>query len=106
MFTGIINNLGKLDRLEKNIFTFSASRLFCKKIKPGDSVSVNGICLTVEKKNRPDTFSVSVMPETQKRTALNQLKLEEYANLELPLSINKFLSGHFVQGHIDGTGVV
>jgi riboflavin synthase len=105
MFTGIISNLGRLEKLEKN-FTFSAPRPFCSKIKKGDSVSVNGVCLTVEQKNSPTTFSVSVMPETRQKTTLDKLKIKDIVNLELPISFKTFLSGHFVQGHVDSIGKI
>lgn len=102
MFTGIITNLGKLNKKEGAVFTFSADKSFFKKIKDGTSVSVNGVCLTVLKKPTISSFSVEIMPETQNKTSLFQLKTNDLVNLELPLTAQNLLSGHIVQGHIDG----
>lgn len=105
MFTGIITELGKLEAIEKNCFTFSAQKSLINKLKKGESIAINGVCLTVIKKEK-NRFSVEVMPETLKRTMLGELHLGDYVNLELPLSPNSFLSGHLVQGHIDGTAKI
>lgn len=102
MFTGIITHLGKLNRRKKSVFTFSSDKSFCKKIADGTSVSINGVCLTVFKKPTPSSFSVEIMPETRNKTSLFQLKTNSLVNLELPLTAQNFLSGHIVQGHIDG----
>lgn len=101
MFTGIINNLGKLTDKNGAFFTFSAERKFCSKITQGISVSINGVCLTATEK-ADSSFSVEIMPETLNRTMLGNLKIDDLVNLELPLTPQSFLSGHIVQGHIDG----
>ncbi|MBU1031671.1 riboflavin synthase [Patescibacteria group bacterium] len=101
MFTGIISNLGKLNNKNGAIFTFSADSVFCKKISKGTSIAINGTCLTVFKKPTKNSFSVEVMPETQNKTMLGHLKINDLVNLELPLTPQSFLSGHIVQGHID-----
>lgn len=106
MFTGIIENLGKLEKKQNSEFIFSAKSIFCNKIKKGTSVSVDGICLTVVKKPTKTTFLVEIMPETQQKTTLGKLKNKDIVNLELPATIKTFLSGHLVQGHIDGAGVL
>lgn len=93
--------MGKLEVIEKNCFTFSAQKSLINKLKKGESIAINGVCLTVIKKEK-NRFSVEVMPETRKRTMLGELHLGNYVNLELPLSPNSFLSGHIVQGHING----
>lgn len=103
MFTGIITNLGKLTKKEGTIFTFSTDKSFCKKIEGGTSVSINGVCLTVFKKLTPSSFSVEIMPETENKTILVRLKINDLVNLELPATPQSLLSGHIVQGHIDGT---
>ena len=105
MFTGIITHLGRLKAIEKNCFTFSSQKSLINKLKKGESIAVNGACLTVIKKGK-SWFSVEVMPETLKRTMLGDLRLSDYVNLELPLSPNAFLSGHLVQGHADGTATI
>lgn len=102
MFTGIITHLGKLTKKEGAIFTFSTDNFFCKKIADGTSVSVNGACLTVFKKPTDNSFSVKVMPETLNKTILKHVQINDLVNLELPVTPQSFLSGHIVQGHIDG----
>lgn len=102
MFTGIITHIGKLNKKQGSLFTFNANRSFCKKLKHDASVAVNGVCLTIVNKPSDDSFSIEIMPETQKRTMLGSLKLNDLVNLELPTRANTFLSGHLVQGHIDG----
>lgn len=102
MFTGIITHSGKLIKQNGSVFTFGTNQSFCKKIKKGISVAVNGACLTVFKKPTKDSFSVEVMPETMNKTMLKHLKTDDLVNLELPATPQSFLSGHIVQGHIDG----
>lgn len=73
--------------------------------KIGDSISVNGVCLTVtniEKSN----YSTEVMPETIKRSSLKEIKKGDYVNLERALKVTDRLGGHIVSGHIDGTGII
>jgi len=106
MFTGIIENLGKFAKKEASSFVFFAEPAFCKKLKKGISVSVNGVCLTVVKIIAKNSFLVDVMPETQSRTTLGKLLAKDTVNLELPTTANTLLSGHIVQGHIDGVGVL
>lgn len=101
MFTGIITNLGKLTKKDGPVFTFVADLSFYKKIRNGTSVAINGVCLTVSKKTL-HTFSVEVMPETLSKTTLGNLKTNNLVNLELPLTPMDFISGHIVQGHVDG----
>lgn len=106
MFTGIIENLGKFEKKENSAFVFSVSLPFCNKLKKGTSVSVNGVCLTVVKKPTKTSFLVDVMPETQDKTMLGRLKIKDVINMELPAMAGTFLSGHIVQGHVDGVGVL
>jgi riboflavin synthase len=105
MFTGIISHLGKVEKFENKTLTFNAGRTFCKEIKKGSSVAVNGVCLTVVARPK-NTFSVEVMPETLRRTTLAELKKGDLVNLELPLSATGRFEGHIVQGHIDGKAAV
>ena len=104
MFTGVIENLGKLEKKQNSTFVFSAKSIFCNKIKKGTSISVNGVCLTAVKKPTKNTFLVEVMPETQNKTTLGKTNNKDIVNLELPATTKTFLSGHLVQGHIDGVG--
>lgn len=103
MFTGIITNLGKFTKKTGSILTFEAEPSFCRKLSIGTSVDVNGICLTVFKKPSLNTFSFEIMPETLNKTMLGHLITGDLVNLELPLTPTDFISGHIVQGHIDGT---
>jgi len=106
MFTGIITHLATLYKKEGSIFTFKARQSFCKKIKKGTSVAINGACLAVIRKPSSNVFLVEVMPETIKKTTLGKLTTNTWVNLELPMTLNNFFSGHIVQGHIDGTGTI
>jgi len=105
MFTGIITHIGILQPSTKNYLVLKTTTGFVSKIKIGDSVAVNGVCLTVEKKQN-DQLGFVVMPETLKRTNLGLLKNGSKLNLEKSVTVQTFLSGHFVQGHIDGVGQV
>lgn len=103
MFTGIITHLGKLEKVNKSAYTISSNRSFLVKLKIGDSVAINGICLTIVEKYK-DSFSIDCIPETKAKTNIKYLKVGDLVNLELPATANSFLSGHIVQGHIDGVG--
>lgn len=105
MFTGIITHLGKISNITDKTLTITTDRSFLSKIKKGDSVSVNGICLTAVNVGK-DFFRVDVMPETHKKTNIKYLKIADLINLELPATPTSFLSGHIVQGHIDGIGQI
>ena len=108
MFTGIIEEIGKVERIEKNSrnckLSIKASKILTD-IHLGDSIAVNGICLTVTHFNH-QAFTVDVMNETWSRTALTLLKNGSEVNLERALSVNGRLGGHVVTGHIDGTGKI
>ena len=104
MFTGIVSAVGTVVQAGSGRLTIenagTASRLAV-----GASVAVNGCCLTVVNKAGA-TFSMDVVPETLRRTALGALTPGARVNLELPLTANGLLDGHLVQGHIDATGIV
>lgn len=102
MFTGIITHLGKISKKTDKKLTILAYRHFLSKVKKGVSVSVNGICLTAVNINK-QYFQVDFMPETENRTNIKYLRADDLVNLELPATPFSFLSGHIVQGHIDGT---
>lgn len=108
MFTGIVEELGKV----KNIVRGSSSirlTMECEKvlsdIKIGDSIAVNGICLTATDFGA-NWFAADVMPETMRKTSLEKLQLTEKVNLERALRLSDRLGGHIVSGHIDGTGII
>ncbi|MBI4097301.1 MAG: riboflavin synthase [Candidatus Levybacteria bacterium] len=104
MFTGIITHVGKVESIKQSHYTFSADASFFQKLGQGTSVSVNGICLTVDADTQANSFSIEVMPETIKKTMIGGLNIGQYVNLELPMSADALFAGHIVQGHIDGTG--
>ena len=106
MFTGIISYLGKVKSLQNSQLSVKADRSLIKNLKKGDSVAVDGICLTVIAKPNFDTFQVEVMPETLVRTALSDLKIGALVNLELSMGIADRFAGHIVQGHIDGVATI
>lgn len=101
MFTGIITSLGKVKSRIGNKLCI-ASKI---DIKLGDSISVNGVCLTVAKKE-PDNFTVDLLDETIKKTNLGKLRIGETVNLELALKVGDRIGGHIVTGHVDCTGRV
>lgn len=103
MFTGIIKNLGKVKNKTKDTLTVISGQELVKKLSRGDSIAVNGICLTVVKTGR-DSFMIDFMEETAKRTNIKYLEAGDLVNLELPATPKTFLSGHMVQGHVDGLG--
>lgn len=105
MFTGIITHLGSLKKKENSILSFGAPKSFLKELQNGSSVAVNGVCLTVFDKNT-NNFSVEVMPETIRKTMLDDLLSGAEVNLELPMRVNDRFEGHIVQGHVDGVGKI
>ena len=104
MFTGIVEEIGTVKSLQAGRLTIAADGVL-KGTKPGDSINVNGACLTVTAIGG-NTFSIDVMPETLRRTNLGALRPGEGVNLELALAADGRFGGHFVQGHVDGTGRV
>ena len=104
MFTGIIEEIGKVNQAAAGGLTIAA-RDIMPGIKPGDSIAVNGACLTVTTFNA-SSFSVDVMPETLARTNLGRLRAGDSVNLERPVALGGRLGGHLVQGHVDDTGKV
>ena len=100
MFTGIITNLGKvIDKSTKQLVVRSDRKLI-KQLSEGISIAISGVCLTVVGVSK-DKFRVDYMGETAKKTNVKYLKKGDLVNLELPIRINSFLSGHLVQGHVD-----
>ena len=101
MFTGLIQTTGTVASLGEGRLGVRAEL----DLEPGDSVAVNGVCLTATAA-REDGFEADVMPETLRRTSLGSLADGDAVNLELPLRASDRLGGHVVQGHIDGLGSV
>ena len=104
MFTGIIEEVGRITAVSPKGLVIAASRVF-QGIELGGSISVNGACLTVTEFDS-SSFSLDIMPETLKRTNIGLLHTGDRVNLERPLTLEKPLGGHLVQGHIDATGRV
>jgi riboflavin synthase len=104
LFTGIVEEVGTVKSVRSGRLTISASKVL-EGTKFGDSLAVNGACLTVSALNA-GSFSVDVMPETLRRTNLGLLRLGAQVNLERALPIGGRLGGHLVQGHVDATGKV
>jgi riboflavin synthase len=104
MFTGIVEEIGTVRSLQAGKLTIAADSVL-KGTKLGDSINVNGACLTVTAMGS-NTFSIDVMPETLRRTNLGALRPGEGVNLERALAADGRFGGHFVQGHVDGTGRV
>ena len=104
MFTGLIEELGSLASREGGRFTFAAE-LVTADAKVGDSMAVNGCCLTVVEVG-PGRWSADVVDETLSRTTLGALQPGDPVNLERPVRPTDRLGGHVVQGHVDGVGEV
>ena len=108
MFTGIIEETGIVERI--NITGNSGNiKIRAKKVlegtKIGDSIAVNGICLTVVSMTG-DSFSADVMAETVRRSSLSQSIAGHRVNLERAMAVGERFGGHIVSGHIDGTGII
>ncbi|TXS51468.1 riboflavin synthase [Streptomyces sp. t39] len=108
MFTGIVEELGEVTAVE-NLGDASRFRLrgpvVTADAKHGDSIAVNGVCLTVVETGDGE-FTADVMAETLKRSSLGALAAGSRVNLERPTAVGARLGGHIVQGHVDGTGTV
>jgi len=108
MFTGIVEEVGRVLEIH---FAQAHPQLHigCHVVlagaRPGDSIAVEGVCLTVERLTERG-FVTGLMPETLRRTALDALEPGRAVNLERSLAADRRIGGHFVQGHIDGTGTV
>ena len=108
MFTGLIGELGSIAAIEKGessaVFTINAPKLIAE-IAVGDSVAVNGACLTATAISGT-TFTADVMIQTLSLTSLSQLNVASPVNLELAAQLNARMGGHMVQGHVDGVASV
>ena len=107
MFSGIIEHLGTVQEVNKSSDSFELVIKLpdTSKISLGDSISVNGVCLTTEKINN-ELLHFKLSPETIKLTSLGVLNHNDIVNVEFPLTLNKFISGHLTTGHIDSTGTI
>lgn len=107
MFTGIVSQLGRVEKITKQIggkrFTIAPTKKLT--LKKGDSVAINGACMTICEIEQ-NTFSFDAIDESLNKTNLNLLNIDDQVNLEMPLKINQGLDGHIVQGHIDTMAIV
>ena len=108
MFTGIIENIGKITLIEEvncnYVIKIEIANL-AMNISNGDSIAINGACLTVTNV-KDNIFSFDLSPETMKLTSFKYLIKNDLVNIEFPLTLNKFISGHITTGHIDTVGVI
>lgn len=108
MFTGIVEEVGKIISVNSGgnsaVLTIQGNKIF-EGMKLGDSIAVNGVCLTVTEFQR-NIFSVDVMKETLARSSLAEVKAGSWVNLERAMPANGRFGGHIVSGHIDGTGKI
>ncbi|MFD0559697.1 riboflavin synthase alpha chain [Stackebrandtia endophytica] len=104
MFTGIVEELGEITEVASDRLSIRGP-LVVGDARHGDSIAVNGVCLTVTTVV-DDVFTVDVMGETFLRTALSRLQPGDRVNLERAATLNTRLGGHLVQGHVDGVGEI
>jgi riboflavin synthase len=108
MFTGIVEEIGKIKAINGSqdaVEMVIKARKILDDVNLGDSISVNGVCLTVTEFTS-DGFTVDVMPETVKSTSLRELQRNDDVNLERAMSANGRFGGHIVSGHVDGIGKI
>ena len=108
MFTGIVETMGVVENIfpnEKGKTFVIQSEEIMDDLKIGDSISVNGVCLTVTKIDGIK-FNLDLVPETLKKSTLGDLKIESKVNLERALTLSTRLGGHLLQGHVETVGVI
>lgn len=108
IFTGIIEEMGKVLKIEKGRESFQISikaSEVVKDLKLGDSIAINGVCLTAIEFDS-NYFKADVMPETLHHTSLKNLRNGDQVNLERAIRVGDRLGGHLVQGHVDGIGII
>ena len=107
MFTGLIEAIGEVAEMKPTPsgFRLRLTTPIAREISPGDSVSVNGVCLTAVSSD-DGGIDADISPETARVTALGSLRRGALVNLERPLRADARLGGHFVQGHVDATGTI
>src|SRR5690242_11820903 len=108
MFTGIIEELGtvaEVTALHSSARLAIRARTVTADARPGDSIAVNGVCLTVVEVD-DDAFTADVMRESLDRSSLGALEVGDPVNLERAATLSTRMGGHLVQGHVDGVGVI
>ena len=108
MFTGIVEELGRIKTIEpksKGIRYTIAAQVVMGDLKTGDSISVNGVCLTIVEKEK-DSFCMDLIEETLNKSNLGELKKGDYVNLERAMKPSDRFGGHIVQGHVETVGII
>ncbi|WP_205179264.1 riboflavin synthase [Siminovitchia sp. FSL H7-0308] len=108
MFTGIVEEIGTVSKVVHGSTSFTimiAAKTVLQDVHLGDSIAVNGVCLTVSKFDA-NSFAADIMPETYMATALKKLRTGSVVNLERAMRADGRFGGHFVSGHVDGTGTI
>jgi len=108
VFTGLVQDLGKVAEVHETAdgVRVAIESPLASELSDGDSIAVNGVCLTAVGMCKGERFGADVMHETLRRSSLGQMAPGSTVNLELPLRATDRLGGHVVQGHVDGVGVV
>ena len=107
MFTGIIEELAKIKNIEesKDFYNVDIFSSFSNELKIGDSIAVNGVCLTATN-IEDDYFTVNIIRETLNKSSLRDLNTTSYVNLERSMKASSRLDGHIVQGHVETTAII
>ena len=109
MFTGIIQAIGNISKFGSNgpdsRVVFKAGRMKLDDVKIGDSISVNGVCLSITEKTK-DSFSSDLSSETLSLTTFIEMRANSKVNLEKAMSFSSRINGHLIAGHVDGVGVI
>jgi len=109
MFTGIIQTIGNISKIDSNgpdsRIVFKAGRMKLDDVKIGDSISVNGVCLSITEKTK-DSFSSDLSSETLSLTTFIEMRANSKVNLEKAMSFSSRVNGHLIAGHVDGVGVI
>ena len=109
MFTGIIQAIGNISKIDSNgpdsRIVYKAGKMKLDDVKIGDSISVNGVCLSITEKTK-DSFSSDLSSETLNLTTFIEIRVNSKVNLEKAMSFSSRVNGHLIAGHVDGVGVI
>ena len=109
MFTGIIQAIGNISKIDSNgpdsRIVFKAGRMKLDDVKIGDSISVNGVCLSITEKTK-DSFSSDLSSETLSLTTFIEMRANSKVNLEKAMNFSSRVNGHLIAGHVDGVGII
>ena len=109
MFTGIIQAIGNISKIDSNgpdsCIVLKAGRMKLDDVKIGDSISVNGVCLSITEKTK-DSFSSDLSSETLSLTTFIEMRANSKVNLEKAMNFSSRVNGHLIAGHVDGVGVI